>query len=235
MRLLFLALFLFPLSSFAEFRTCTEATGEFGNLSGMRFQVGYMTGAEKCFISLGPLNGYPKYRSFTFDSKGELMVFNSLGPGRPSTDTGARNFLFPVVKSELKIELDYEEEYIRIKNTDGKVWVFDARSAKVHSIENMNFDIDPEVTRSNRGGVELDPLNGTLIDEGWRVGGPPNILLNRNSTVKHESGKSCTVVNKDIFKLRLDNRGRVDGAYFIHDTPEKWNKFLKKNCSHFGI
>lgn len=169
----------------AELTPCTSAIGQYGNLSNMRYQIGFYKSSRKCFISIGPNNRYPEYRSFNFDSKGELMVFNSLGAGRPSTDTGARNYFFPVITEELMFELDTEKEYIRIQATDGRLWTFDARSGKISDISQMNFVEDPQVTRTNNGGLELTPMTGEIIDEGWRLGGPPNIVLSRKSIIKN--------------------------------------------------
>lgn len=227
--------FLFSTSVLANFIECRDGIGKFGNLGNMRYQIGFYKSSQKCFISVGPNNRYPEYRSFNFDSKGELMVFNSLGDGRPSQDTGARNFLFPVIKSSLKYELDFKNEYINVRATDGRLWSFDAKSAKIHDISDMNFIEDPVVSRTNNGGLELVPSHGHLIDEGWRLGGPPNIILSRKSTIKDSFGSECLVKNKKIFKHDLDSRGRVNGAYFIFQKETDWKKFLKKSCSHLGL
>jgi len=235
MKFFSIVLFVFSLSANADFKSCKEGIGEFGNLGSMRYQIGYFKKQEKCFLSIGPNNRYPKYRGYHFDSSGELMVFNSLGAGRPSTDTGARNYQFPIVTTELKYKLDFEEEYILIQNTDGRVWTFDAKAAKLISISEMDFIEDPEVTRNNNGGLELTPKLGTIVDQGWRVGGPPNIVLSRSSVVKNDSGIECKVKNKKLFKLVLDSAGRVDGAYFIYTDKNKWVKFLKKSCKNFGL
>ncbi len=235
MKILIALSFIFSLSAQAEFKKCTEGVGEFGNLGSMRYQVGFFKKYDKCFLSIGPNNRYPKYRGYHFDSTGELMVFNSLGNGRPSQDTGARNYQFPIVNSDLEYELDFENEYIKIRNTDGRVWTFDAKAAKLIEVSDMNFIEDPEVTRTNEGGLELSPLSGTLIDEGWRVGGPPNIVLSRYSVIKNDSGLECSVKNKKLFKLALDDNGGVDGAYFIYSNKADWLKFLKKNCKNFGL
>lgn len=226
---------IFSSSAMADLKNCSEGVGEFGNLGNMRYQIGSYRSNGKCFISIGPNNRYPEYRSYNFDSKGELMVFNSLGDGRPSTDTGARSFFFPVTSSDLKYELDFTNEYIQVQATDGRVWKFDARSSKIESIEDMTFIEDPEVNRNNKGGLELTPTRGYLIDEGWRLGGPPNIILTRNSTIKNSQGDLCIVKNKKIFKHELDSRGRVDGAYFIYPKTKDWMKFLAKNCDSFGL
>ncbi|MBK26375.1 MAG: hypothetical protein CME70_20415 [Halobacteriovorax sp.] len=235
MKYLAIILFIFSISAHAEFKSCKEGVGEFGNLGSMRYQVGYFEKYDKCFLSIGPNNRYPKYRGYHFDSAGELMVFNSLGAGRPSKDTGARNFQFPVITSELKYKLDFEDEYILIQSTDGRVWTFDAKAAKLISISEMDFVEDPDVTRTNDGGLELSPKFGTIVDQGWRVGGPPNIVLSRNSVIKNDSGLECSVKNKKLFKLIYDNAGGVDGAYFIHSDKDDWEKFLKKNCKNFGL
>lgn len=227
--------FLFSISISAEVINCKDGVGQFGNFSNMRYQISFFESSQKCFISIGPNNRYPLYRSFNFDSKGELMIFNSLGDGRPSENTGARNYLFPVLKSSLKYELDSENEFIRVHTTDGRVWSFDARSSKIHNITKMDFVEDPDVNRTNNGGLELSPKEGHLIDEGWRLGGPPNIILKRKSIVKDSFGNKCSVKNKKLFKHDLDSRGRVNGAYFIHQNEADWKKFLKINCTHFGL
>lgn len=234
MKYLPLLILLFSTSLFAEFKSCKQRAGEYGNLEEMRYQVGeFKSGA--CFISLGPSNRYPLYRNFTFDSLGELLIFNSLGRGRPSQDTGARSYLFPVKTNELAFEVDTENDYLRVKNTDGRIWVFDARSSKIESISKMSFIEDPVVTRTNNGGVELTPTSGTLIDEGWRLGGLPKVKLKRKSIVKDSFGNTCSVLNKKLFKLYYDQGGSLDGATFIHDTKAKWNKFLDKSCRNIEL
>lgn len=202
----------------------------------MRFQIGQFRRTGACFISVGPANRYPLYRNFLFDSEGELMIFNSLGRGRPSEDTGARNYLFPVKSKELAFELDSQNEYIRIRNTDGRVWVFDARSSKIESIQRMRFLEDPVINRTNKGGVELTPTSpGAFIDEGWRLGGPPNTAINRKSIIKDSLGNKCRVSNKSLFKLDIDNGGSVDGAIFIHNSSLKWRTFLKNHCPQIEL
>ncbi len=230
-------LFLFiSFQAFAVPLECETGVGKYGNLGEMRYQIGKYNRNGICFISLGPSNRYPIYRSYTFNSIGEFMIFNSLGAGRPSTDTGARNYLFPIVTHKLSIEIDQENEYIRIRNTDGRLWVFDARSSKIESITKMDVLEDPEVNRRNQGGVELSLLSsGSLIDEGFRLGGLPNTVLKRKSTVKDSNGNECLVKNKKLFKLDIDDSGSIDGAYFIHNSEEKWKKFLKRYCKKIEL
>jgi hypothetical protein len=234
---LLLALFLlFSVNGFASFEDCENGLGKYGNLGEMRYQVGKYNRSGVCFISLGPSNRYPLYRSYTFDSEGELMIFNSLGAGRPSTDTGARNYLFPIKTQKLSFELDEKNEYIRIKNTDGRTWVFDARSSKIESVTDMEVLEDPDVNRSNQGGVELSILTkGTLIDEGFRLGGLPNTVLKRSSAIKDSYGNECLIKNNKLFKLDIDDSGSIDGAYFIHNSEAKWKKFLKRYCKEIEL
>jgi hypothetical protein len=228
---LFVLILLFSANVSAEFINCQDAIGKYGNLGEMRYQIGEYKRGGTCFVSIGPNNRYPLYRSYTFGSQGELMVFNSLGRGAPSKDTGARNFHFPALSHKLAFELDYEKEFIRIKSTDGRTWTFDARSSKIHNIEKMKFVEDSEVSRTNNGGIELSPtLAGTIVDEGWRVGGLPNTVLKRSSTIKDSFGNICRIKNKKLFKLILDQNGDVDGAQFIHNSRDKWLKFLTKEC-----
>lgn len=236
MKIFLILLMLVSTSAFAEFIDCKKGVGKFGNLGEMRYQIGQFPSNGTCFVSIGPRNSYPLYRDYSFYSDGEMMIFNSLGDGRPSQDTGARNFLFPVRTHKLAFELDHENEYIRVRNTDGRTWAFDARSSKVDSIERMKFIVDPDVNRRNNGGVELTPEgSGTLIDEGWRVGGPPNIVLSRKSTIKDSFGNECSVKNKYLFKLDIDDSGSVDGAIFIHNTEAKWKSFLDKKCRNIEL
>ncbi|GAB4023820.1 MAG: hypothetical protein Fur0010_27040 [Bdellovibrio sp.] len=200
----------------------------------MRFKGSYFslnkTNNGECWLSISPDGQWPVYRDFMFGDESWLMIFASLGDGPQGTDTGARMFSFFPRVQDLSFSLDENAQKVTILIPNGASMTFDLATHSIVSSTDMVMKDDGRVTRSNRGGLELTPLKGIVLDEGWRLGELPRIQLSRKSTFIDNAGNKCDVVNSKLFKLVYDNGGDVDGAVLKFVTDEDLRIFLNKDC-----
>lgn len=200
-----------------------------------RFKAAYLSvykpGNGECWISIHPDNQWPVYRDFMFGDQSFLMIFASLGAGSPSTDTGARMFSFFPRATDLAYSLDENAQKVIIKVPSGATFTFDLAQHELESFTGLNVIDHRQVTRSNRGGMEISPLNtGIVLDEGWRLGELPRTLKGKTSQFEDAHGNKCTVKNGDIFDLEYDPSGGINGAVLKFVTDEDLRDFLVQDC-----
>lgn len=193
----------------SHFDNLTVQTGKFGDGS--------------CFVSLTPrkTSGLV-YRSFMLIDTGQIMVFNSFGPGPIERDTGSRVFhLFPR-KQGLEV-IDHERS-IEVKLVTGQSFIFGKEEGEPLSLSEGNFQLERRIVPSNRGGFELSMMHSLILDSGFRLGGTPLSRLSNKSVFRDFESDQCTVVNKELFDVK-------DGEiYELYPTDVELKKFLNKKC-----
>ena len=227
--LLFFSVLLSVSTLWADNRTCTRQIVAYDNI-----QVGrdYWTGSQTCFLSVHPRNGYTNllYRDYLMTNHGLFMVFNSYGPGETSKTTGAREFYFFPRQEEKTLEAIYDEgrQEVTVKVTDDLFFVFDSKTAQIKGLSKGSVSVDPDVNKNNAGGVEIKSFDGLWLDVGFSMGHSPSERAKFKSTFTDNFGRTCGVVNKNIFDYADD------------DVRFKWNdqdlkKYLAGVCSNLNV
>lgn len=194
-----LLLLLAPMSSFAQAKPCPELVERRGSI-----QVQQIGSSDDtiCYISIHNFKqGGLLYRDYLVSSESNFMVFNSYGEGPDSSSTGAREFFF-FPRTQPSASFAWNDETRRLEVTDvtgGKLF-FDYEDAEIIDMSKGAVKIASEVSKSNKGGVEISKYQGLKLDVGFTIGKAPSQVSGATSTFTDQSGLSCKVKNTDIFK-----------------------------------
>lgn len=182
-----------------------------------------------CYLSVSPYRGPGLvYRNYLFTAEGQLMVFNSYGDGNTSTDTGARVFfLFPrgitpsvvAVDDELQVQMATPNVKMTLETAKGRITGFTPGS----------ITEDSEVSEGNQGGVEISNQGVLLLDVGYKTGDSPVSNPNRRAIFYDGFGKTCQVVNKELFRYLAS--GEADFKF----TDAALKTFLAERCPQLKI
>ncbi|MBT7610306.1 MAG: hypothetical protein HN576_11155 [Bacteriovoracaceae bacterium] len=211
----------------SEFIKCHEATDHYFQVNNIKLQV-IERNNDQCMLSINAVNNYPKYRNYMFNTVNELIIFNSFDGGSPTDSTGARSYTFFTKKNELQFRV--LNHSIEVKTLAGHVFSFSDKTGDLEDVKGMYYIFDEEVRGDNEGGLELHPIKGLILDEGWKQGELPRIFLDGESVFKDSLGQMCTVQNSRLFKHILDSRERVDRSYFLYPIQKELKNFLKIAC-----
>lgn len=184
---------------------------------------------KTCYLSIRPFN--PKnltYRSYLFTNDGMLMVFNSYGPGSVQDTTGARTFyLFPRVMAFPKIEV-LENGDVLVQTQSQHQFIFNSASFSLSEVSDAVVFEDANISKSNKGGVDLKLKRGLLLDLGFIMGQNPAEIPSRRVFFKDAKNQSCTIRNQEIFNYRDDD------VYLDFSDQEIKTKF-RKQCSKLSF
>lgn len=165
------------------------------------------------------------YRDYMFTSDGELMVFNSLGPGSESETTGAREFfMFPRVSSIPTFEWNDENRRLIITTVNGNRASFDYEDAELVEMSGATIKRSAEIRPDNKGGVEILNYQGLLLDVGFKLGSAPSQNSRALSKLIDINGKTCQIQNDEIFKYSEDQ------DVYLRYSDQGLKTFLKKRC-----
>ncbi len=190
---------------------------------GIKIQTGDF-GSGQCFITVSDskFRGMV-YRNYLFSTQGDVMIFNSLGDGPSSTDTGARVFYLRPVKYQLGWRFAKNGD-LQILTPSGSLATFNSEKADWTELTGGEVKVDEEITRTNNGGVEIKYFDGFLIDSGFRFGGHPSTRMDRKSYVTRRGDGACEVENKEVF-YRVG-----DEVEFNYPDAEDFNAWYEDRC-----
>ena len=200
---------------------CNHSLQDKGEL---KWQTGRFSSGV-CFISISPK--YKKgliYRSFLITTDGQFMIFNSFGDGPSSKFTGARVYYVVPETNKLLVEDKGTSLFVTLAN--GTKASFSVDDVFQIELEGFEVLVDPEITGSNQGGVEIRPYGGVLFDGGYKQGGSPIWNLKNKSYFINSHNEICQVFNKDVFKKE---NGEL---YFKFRNNSDLERFLKRKCSY---
>lgn len=193
------------------------------HLETVRIQQGHFKQTDTCYISIASRKTYNmEYRSFLVTSRGKLLVFNSFGEGPSSEYTGAREFNF--FGREKRISYVILENEILFNLANGDQIFFDRETAEPLRIGRGIVELDPNLSRDNRGGLEIGKYQGLVLDSGFKMGMSPSYYLNRKSTFTDKYDHSCTVKNGEIFDKKNNE------IFWIYERDRELYKYLQKRC-----
>lgn len=171
-----------------------------------------------CMLSISPADAYQNlvYRDYSLSSDGMFMVFNLYGG---DSDFGVREFfMFPRTEN-LSYQWKDDSHELLVKHVTGAVFTFDSKTAQLKSVSNATVKVADQVSRNNRGGVEISGYNNVLVDTGFTMNQDPTQNRDANSVVKNV-GKSCQVKNRNLFQYRADGdivlRFKQDKDFFTY-------------------
>ncbi|KHD88815.1 MAG: hypothetical protein OM95_06730 [Bdellovibrio sp. ArHS] len=219
--LFFLTGILFP-SAFAAPPVCKDVVERGGSI---QIQMGTFSSGE-CFLSVRNCKSSGLiYRDYMFTQDSNFMVFNSFGQGPNSEDTGAREFyLFPRKDVIPQYKWNPESRQLEVFSVSGNVFYFDYETADVVSITEATVKVASDISRTNRGGVEITHYKGLLLDAGFTKGKAPTEVLSASSLLTDEKGNTCKIKNSEVFAKTSEG-----DVYFKYSDKNLAN-FLKNRC-----
>ncbi|KYG65296.1 hypothetical protein AZI87_12125 [Bdellovibrio bacteriovorus] len=219
--LFFLTYFLIS-SAFASDPVCKNVVERGGSI---QIQMNTFSSGE-CFLSVRNYKAQNLiYRDYMFTKGGDFMVFNSFGQGSNSEDTGAREFyLFPRKTVIPQYKWNVETRQLEVTSVAGNIFYFDYETADVVTISNASVKVASEISRNNRGGVEITNYKGLLLDAGFTKGRAPTEVLSASSLLTDEKGKICKIKNSEVFAKTSDG-----DVYFKH-SDKAFASLLKSRC-----
>lgn len=181
---------------------------------------------DNCFISVHNRKAEGLlYRDYLFTADGELMIFNSFGPGDESQTTGAREFfMFPRVQIAPTYEWNDETRRLIITTVNGNKAYFDYEDAELVEMSGANIKRASSIVPGNRGGIEILNYQGLLLDGGFKMGSAPTGNSRANSTFTDRTGKTCKVQNYELFKYTSD------GDVIFKHSDKGLQSLLKSRC-----
>lgn len=193
------------------------------HLDSVRIQQGHFKQTDTCYISVATRKTlHMEYRSYLMTSRGKFLVFNSFGEGPSSQFTGAREFNF--FGREKRISYQVLENEIVVNLSNGDQLLFDKESGEPLSLGRGIVELDPMLSRTNNGGIELPNYRGLVLDSGFKMGMSPSYYLSRKSTFRDQFNNQCTVVNREIFHKKGDE------TYWVYESDRDLYKYLQKRC-----
>jgi hypothetical protein len=178
-----------------------------------------------CFVSVGNFKTEGGiYRNYLFSSDGELMVFNSYGWGNDSDDTAAREFFFFPRKTDLAFNWNEQSRQLEVTSSTGDQFFFGYEDAELVGMTRGQVQIAPDVSKTNKGGVEILKYQGLLMDGGFKIGSAPTSSRTSNSVFRDSVGTTCTVKNNVLFTYASG------GDVFFKYSDKDLSVFLKRAC-----
>tara|TARA_R110002072_G_scaffold534_7_gene4156 strand:- start:58102 stop:58818 length:717 start_codon:yes stop_codon:yes gene_type:complete len=201
-------------------------------INGFQFQSGQLKTDDqlpkKCFIMISPIdNNNSVYRSYIFNTQGQMLVFNSFGAGDPSKNTGSSVHYFFPFKSELKYLISGDAILIELIN--GEVAQFDTVEGKITEMTNAIVHTDPDINRNNNGGVQFEYLEGWTMNAGFQLGGSPLSNPVKEIYIRDSLGTQCDLKINDFFM-------NINEEYFLkYSSNDELQVFQSDFCPQLNI
>nr|BFD63045.1 hypothetical protein BdHM001_17260 [Bdellovibrio sp. HM001] len=216
-------LWTFQASAQEQAAVCQDAVERRGSI---QMQMIPSADGNNCFISVHNRKAQGLlYRDYLFTADGELMIFNSFGPGDESQTTGAREFfMFPRVQVTPTYEWNDETRRLIITTVNGNKAYFDYEDAELVGMSGATIRRATDIHPSNRGGIEILNYQGLLLDGGFKMGSAPTGNSRAYSTFTDRNGKTCRLQNYELFKYTSD------GDVIFKHSDKGLQSLLKSRC-----
>lgn len=180
-----------------------------------------------CFISIHPMTVKDLfYRDYLFTNDGMMLVFNSYGEGSNAETTASRTFyLFPQKYDYPDFTIEDNGD-VTIRTTSGHHIVFDSIKMKIKSFPQGTFTEKP-LSKNNKGGVEINPSHGYLIDVGFKMGGMAVENKTGQSFIRGSKSGQCKLKNTELFSYKNAD----DYVYPFLKTGSELDLFLQNRCN----
>ena len=148
-----------------------------------------------CYLYLSPKSPVDlKYRSYLFQDNGQIMIFNSFGPGNPATTTGSR--LYRILEDELLFFTE-KADSLEIQLGLKTIFEFDLHKFSISSSNNFTI-LEKPLDPNNNGGVEIFGQSIPFIDFGFKFGEVPISEKEREFSY-FSKGNMCVAPNKLLY------------------------------------
>lgn len=223
-RALFIYLSLFCLyGNDAAAASCPDQESRAGNYTARQT---LLSANGPCYIEIFPVWTMDMIsRSYSYDDNGQLMIFSTYGRGDESRMTSAREFYFFPRKAAIGFRV-VNNSIIRLQLQNGSTLDFDGVNEKVVAFSGGTFSFDPRIIPQVRGGLELRPSTGLILDAGYRLGGSPILVPMGVAEFRDARGTVCSVQNQDLFSYS----GANQDPEFKFSTDAQLKSFLQTKC-----
>ena len=223
-KLILLFLICLPLQLFAA--KCTEYYQKLGYYNFIR-----QVTPDGCALAVNPEDAWKTliYRSLAFSDDGMLMVFNSYSKDEAPLSTGARVYYF--FPRALTPDIQIQGDFVTVQAaTPGLTFKFSKIDGKIYDFSWGDFKQDPQIDRSNNGGLELKNKTGLMLDSGFAFDQDARALSNHTSVFFDGTGQSCSVANTSIYNYLADSEIELK---FKDDAAV--SQFVKSACPHLSV
>lgn len=210
-----------------EATECTNFTETKGNLTVRRI---YYPHDDVCSIGLSLFSPVERYREFSFDNNGAMLVFVNYGIFDDELRYGAREFYFlPKLQAYPSIEWREQEGELDVLMINGQKATFDIQTSKLLRISGAEISVDDYLHPKVLGGVEVKPLQGLIIDTGFALDSLSTQSPFKKSLLKNSAHEKCEITNRDLF--RYPSNGDV---IFRHNN-ESLEVLIGKKCPQITL
>lgn len=184
----------------ASAANCIEQRKKY--IGAITYQV-IAAGDGRCWYLTGPSDKVGLfYRDYLFDDQGFILVFNSYGLGDESQTSGGREyFIFP---RSHDVGMAVSTDGIRVTFASGASAFYSAQTAHWEDARGIGLVEKSMVQIGDRGGWELTPRHGVILDFGFRMGGSPSGSANGSARFVDAAGQECVVGNAEVLEWDSD-------------------------------
>ena len=215
---------------FAQSTSCNDTNTEQAKTA---IQVLSRKKDGSCVVRISPKNEGDRYRTYSFNSHGELLVFNTFAKSL----SGSRSyFIFPRKQMpSFQIRTDGDIDVI---TSSGDIFRIDSETSYVRAISGVEHEQVVEIDRSNQGGLYLKKPTGSslLLDCGFQMGEAAYSKEARSCVFKDKHGGTCTVANRDLFTYVRDPKSHVlNDVHLKHEDDLQLANFLTRRCKNLDL
>lgn len=179
-------------------------------------------------IKLPGISSEDGFRNYIINASGQLMVFDSFGKGNNSASTGSRTYYFFPLKEKPSIEKNPISGNVVVRSASGHAIQVDSKG-KIVGMTGAKYVEDSTISGKNQGGLEINYLDGIMLDCGWAIGKSACENRSKSSTFRDRAGTTCSVPNSKIFARA---QGEISLAFKNNREIEA---FLKKACPRLDL
>lgn len=206
---------------------CSNFTETKGNLTVRRI---YYPHDDVCSIGLSLFSPLDRYREFSFDNNGAMLVFVNYGIFDEELRYGAREFYFlPKLQAYPSIEWREDEEELDVLMVNGQKATFNIQTSKLLRISGSEISVDDYLHPKVLGGVEVRPLQGLIIDTGFALDSLSTQSPFKKSLLKNKDDEKCEIANRDLFRYPSN------GDVIYRHTNESLAALVGKKCPHISL
>lgn len=184
-----------------------------------------LTAGGPCYVEIYPdWNMELTSRSFSYDSLGMIMVFTSYGDGPEDKMTSAREFYIFPRRNQFSFPT-INGSRIRLSLMNGTAIEFDGATERVSAYTGGTFTYNPLLDPRVRGGLELRPSSGIIMDGGYRQGSSPSMVPFGVVEFRDGRGNTCSLTNRDVYAYSANGE-----PSFKFPTDAQLRPFLQAQC-----
>jgi len=186
-----------------------------------------------CMVVMsGFRDAYWNTRSLYWNGNGDMTVIVGWNEEDPEKSAlYVRGFaLFPrgMTEPDFKTLADHS---VSLVHANGESFALSPQGRLVsYTGGQLRLSQDDRLDLNDRGGIEILPSSGVILDYGWRKNGHPKDQPSRVSTFRDSHGKRCEIINREFLKPIYTPAGKVDEYENRFKTDLELADFLEGKC-----